>query len=144
MDREQILAKKPGPETDVLIAEYIFGWRKMPGPKTDYDGPCESYDVLIPPTIDDPFPLYPPRGAIKPWCFCHLWSTDLPAAWEVAEKFERITIERTVHGSEHGWCCEVFTYDNGYKLTMNYAYAEKAPEAICKAALLSKLAVTCK
>lgn len=47
-----------GREMDALIAEKVFGWRKVKGPKTDYNGPCESFDVLIPPSIDDPFPFY--------------------------------------------------------------------------------------
>lgn len=75
-----------GPEFNALIAEYVFGWRKVHGPKTDCDGPCESFYVLVPPTIDDPFPHYPPRGSIKPWYWCHSWSTDIVETMTIEKK----------------------------------------------------------
>lgn len=78
-----------GREMDALIAEKVFGWRKVKGPKTDYNGPCESFDVLIPPSIDDPFPFYPPKGAVPPYYFCRKWSTDIALAFEVVEALKQ-------------------------------------------------------
>ncbi len=138
MTRDEILAMKPGKELDALVAEHVFGWRKVPGPITDYDGPCESFDVLVPPTIDDPFPLYPPRGAIKPWCFCNKWSIDLTAAWEL-----RQYIHETIGGTKIISVCgdlpELCKIWNGKKYIEAKGYA--IPEAICKAALIAKIGV---
>jgi len=136
MTTNEILTKKPGRELNVLVAEHIFEWRKVPGPGTDYDGPCETFDVFVPPTIDDPFPLYPPRGAIKPWYFCRNWSTDISEAMEVRER-----IHRTIGGTEIISVCgdlpELCKIWNGN----NYIEAKghTIPEAICKAALILKI-----
>lgn len=136
MTENEILAIKPGKELNAMVAEHVFGWRKVPGPTTDYDGPCESFDVLVPPTIDDPFPLYPPRGAIKPWYFCSNWSTGLTAAWELREH-----IHRTIGGTHIISVCDELTelckIWNGIKYIEAKGYT--TPEAICKAALIAKI-----
>lgn len=74
-------------ELDFQVAMHVFGWRLFRGPSYDYDGPCESFDVAIPPTVTDAelesgF-IWPPRGVIKPWYFCRKWSTDIAEAWHV-------------------------------------------------------------
>lgn len=138
LTREEILAMEPGRELDALIAEYVFGWRKIPGPKTDYDGPCELFNVLVPPTIDNPFPLYPPRGAIKLWYFCHNWSTELSAAMEL---FTYFGWQGTVGYSGTDWFCNIMNGfdDNGSAIYGEVGDCDAAPEAISKAALMAKL-----
>lgn len=136
-----------GREMDVLIAEHVLKWRKMHGPKADYDGPCESYDVLIPPGVSDPFPFYPSRGSIKPWFFCRKWSTDIANAWEVVErmpipfKLEKCWEKAYQIGPEGWsacWCtdadCEGCN-ENSRCTNGDDAWAETAPLAICRAAL---------
>lgn len=78
-----------GRELDAAVAEYVMGWRKRRGPAYDYDGPTEAHDILVPPNItnsqfDDGF-IWPPRGVIPAWVFCKPWSTDLEAAFNVAQ-----------------------------------------------------------
>ncbi|SYX87669.1 hypothetical protein [Paenibacillus alvei] len=38
MTREQILSMTPGRELDAIVCELIYGWRRIKGPKTDYEG----------------------------------------------------------------------------------------------------------
>lgn len=114
---------------DAAIAEHVFGWRKVHGPKSDFDGPCESFDVLVPSDIDNPFPLYPPRGTIKPWYFCKKWSTDISAAWEVLE-----------HIRSKGICFDIVTFEDFYEVFRGEERLASVPsitEAICKAAILA-------
>jgi len=138
MTREEILAMKPGRELDKLVAEKVFNWRKVPGPKTDYDGPCESFDVLVPPTIADPFPLYPPKGVIKPWYFCEYWSTDNTAAWGIVERFKSkgylFSLKNLVGG-----IYEFILTDWEGKCDIYLAQGDIPTEAICKSALLAVL-----
>ena len=138
LTKEQILALKPGREMDALIAEHVFRWRKVPGPKTDCDGPCESFDVLVPPGVQDPLPLYPPRGAIKPYWFCKQWSTDLNDSWSVRE-----WILDCVGGVELIRFCDAETPEycgvyRGKEKSEIQVWASTTPEAICKAALLAE------
>lgn len=125
---------KPGRELDALVAEHVFKWRKVPGPKTDYDGPCESFDVLVPPTIGDPFLLYPPRGTIRPWWFCKEWSTDIFAALEILEKLKQthwVTIETDRNGLYY---CSFTPFDSNGEMS---PFTKNLSEAIAKAALLT-------
>lgn len=148
MTKDKILAMKPGREFDALVGEHVFGWRKVPGPTTDYDGPCESFDVLVPPDIDDPFPLYPPRGVIKPWWFCHKWSTNISLVWEVVEETKMPFLICRSYENEFGvgevgwtitWCKKAGCNLSDRCVHGNDFWALSAPEAICKAALLAKL-----
>lgn len=137
MTREEILAMKPGRELDKLVAEKVFNWRKVPGPKTDYDGPCESFDVLVPPTIADPFPLYPPKGVIKPWYFCEYWSTDITAAWKVEQEIKnRKIISKYVIA-----LMEVVGVENRCPFSdiEMFSIIHASPADRCKAALLAVL-----
>lgn len=150
MTRDKILGMEPGRKLDAWVAEKVFKWRNVHGPKTDYDGPCESFDVLVPPTIDDPFPLYPPRGAIKPWYFCRKWSTDISAAWEVVEKLKEIDMWAHIHCRMNIVTIYADETDveklasakrvglKGRAVRMIAdAYGATAPEAIVKAALIA-------
>lgn len=132
LTKEQVMALKPGREMDALIAEHIFHWRKVPGPKTDYDGPCESFDVLVPPDIKDPFPLYPPKGAIKPYWFCHPWSTNFDATLDLVQEYGL----KKVDGLELRQCHGCFIAKFGGP---DWGKGATIPEAICKAALLSEV-----
>ena len=127
-----------GREMDALIAEHIFKWRKMRGPKTDYDGPCESFDVLIPPDIEDPFPLYSFRGSIKPWYFCSKWSTQLAAAWEVVETLGELGYTCVIEwkGSDRFYAgtAEVNIVKNLYTVGLGVG---TFPEALSRAALMA-------
>ena len=142
MTRDEILSMKPGRELDELVAEKVFKWRKVHGPKTDYDGPCESFDVLIPPTIDDPFPLYPPKGAIKPWWFCRNWSTDISTAFEVWEHDRSEDWRMTLLYANGKYLAMIVEVDreHGHK-TIAQVEAESAAEAMVKCRLLAELAV---
>jgi hypothetical protein len=132
LTKEQVLALKPGREMDALIAEHVFKWRKIPGPRTDYDGPCESFEVLVPPDIDNPFPLYPPRGAIKPWWFCHKWSIELEDAFEIVREYGLKKADGLELRQCHG--CFMARFSGPY-----WGLGEYPPEAICKAALLAEM-----
>lgn len=127
MTKDEIMAMEPGPEIEMLIAEHVLKWRKVAGPKTDYDGPCEQYDVLVPPSVDNPFSVYPPRGSIKPWYFCMQWSRNFREAWEVFEKITDGGIVRRMPDGKY-YC----SFAGGELIS-----AETAPLAICKAALLA-------
>lgn len=74
---------------DCLIAEYVEGYRKVLGPSTDYDGPCEQYEVLLPPYLmeDDAYRYYPPRGAIAPYFWVSKYSKDSVACEGLLRKF---------------------------------------------------------
>ena len=135
-----------GRDLDALIAEHVFGWRKVHGPKTDYGGPCESFDVLVPPTIDDPFPHYPPRGSIKPWYWCNNWSTDIRLALPLAERYGIAIIPQSKGDGAYRWlACDVeMVIYRGSEINIvpindTDISADTVPLAICKAVLLSKL-----
>lgn len=131
LTKEQVLALKPGREMDALIAEHVLKWRKVPGPKTDYDGPCESFDVLVPPNIKDPFPMYLPRGAVLPYWFCHEWSTGLENTFNLVREYGL----KKADGLELRQCHGCFIAKFGGS---DWAKGTTAPEAICKAALLAE------
>lgn len=133
LTKEQVLALKPGREMDALIAEHVLKWRKVPGPKTDYDGPCESFDVLVPPTLEDPFPLYPPKGSILPDWFCYEWSTELDDAFGLVHQYGLKMADGLELRQCHG--CFIARFSGA-----DWAQGTTIPEAICKAALLAETA----
>lgn len=136
----------PGRETDALIAERILGWRKRPGPAYDHLGPTPVNLVLIPPTISDEDlergAYWPRAGEVKPWYACLPWSTSIVYAWELVEHFQRQLLALVVQPYLPYYAGEVAT---GYRVSirpshnveLNYATHDKAPMAICKAALLA-------
>jgi len=71
-------------ELDVRVAKAL-GWREIPGPETDYDGPVDAVSVLVPQTISDEraYIMMPERGVVPAWWLCRYWSTDIAAAWEL-------------------------------------------------------------
>jgi hypothetical protein len=106
-----------GKQLDALIAEKVFGWRRVEGPKFDED---ESYRA------------YPPRGKISLWFFTRNWSTDISLAWQIVEAltirgFEvEIKNVDAIHLVGRQWYVEIRGWE---------AWANTAPHAICLAAL---------
>ncbi|AHV96139.1 BC1872 family protein [Paenibacillus sabinae] len=143
LTREEILNRTPGPELDALIAEHIFRWRRIKGPSFDYDGPCDSNDVLVPPTItsqEEAFRYMPPKGAIPFTYFVNRgWSKDISAAWEVVDKMRnnKIYLDVRVWPVDY----QVLPHqDENNKLVDRWIVKKQSlPESICKAALLAVL-----
>lgn len=136
--REHIENLKPGLELDALIAEHVFRWRRIKGPSFDYDGPCESNDALIPPTMknNEAFGCMPPRGAIPLTYFVNRgWSTDRSRAWEVLDNFKQYNLMRAA-GWEKEYECRIWVGITGDQWSVQ---AKTAAESICKAALLAAL-----
>lgn len=148
MTREEIEAKwetMTPRERDAWIAEVLFGWYRIKGPKTDYDGLCEYGDVLIPPEItseEEAFRLMPPKGSIPFDYFVNRkWSTDISEAWKVVEKMLETHWVDIYSGKGSKlvktYECRMGKY--GVPSATHSADADTAPEAICKAALLAVL-----
>ena len=122
MTKDEILAMEAGDEMNALIAE-LMGWTRHEQPFISKWGkmyewrPPEdsSYDAFLAP---------------------HDWSTNIAAAWEVVEKLTpfkfgfNLAIE-SPPGPCGDW--EVHFYNGGAHL----AFADTAPLAICRAALLA-------
>lgn len=71
LQAEAEAAKAEDTALRLLLAEDLFGWRWIDGPRHDYDGPCEWHRLIVPPTHDARAYEYPPRGVIPPTF--HLW-----------------------------------------------------------------------
>ncbi|MDT0123904.1 hypothetical protein Q9R46_14680 [Paenibacillus sp. RRE4] len=131
LTREQVENAEPGIDLNVMVAEHIFGWRRIAGPTHDYDGAVEHGEVLIPPNMSEAhaYAMMPPRGSVPIGYFVNRnWSTDMNDAWEVfASSGHRSAIETNHSG---GYICNIKGAD---------IYELNAPEAICKAALLAVL-----
>lgn len=143
MMKEEILALKPGRGLDALVAEKVFGWRRIEGPHYDYDGPCEHGDVLIPPHITEAeaYSMMSPRGRIPLGYFVHKkYSSHISAAWEVIDKL----LDEGIYPNIQCLGNIVSIYITGEKPNriklLASAYGDTMPEAICKAALLIKQA----
>lgn len=112
--REKILAMEPGRELDSLVAE------KVMGSELHWDGEeGQSYRIVEEKAFEEFLKPFNP-------------STDIAAAWEVAEKFHSWELHKLLPGIRT------------YKAVMNadprsVSYSDSAPEAICKAALLAVL-----
>lgn len=156
--KEQIMAAK-GDELDLLVAEYIMGYWWEDGPKYDYDGTCEWERILVPPSLtEDDFKswVFPPKGKIdKSYFISKKWSSDIEAAWDIVEKANQMPwrIQRSYKGrwqvGRLGYCvawCEENSCEDKDKVCSwcecgKVVWAETAPEAICRAALLAVLEV---
>lgn len=151
MSREEIIAKwdeLTPRERDAWIAEVVFGWRRIKGPKTDYDGLCEYGDVLIPPEItseEEAFRLMPPKASIPFTYFVNRkWSTDIPAAWTVLDE---IPGEFYLYRADDGRFVASFGYtdeecpecgEDAFEVVAQ-GKADIAPEAIGLAAIIAKI-----
>ncbi|WP_405131878.1 hypothetical protein MHB43_10235 [Paenibacillus sp. FSL H8-0317] len=134
LTREQVLGVDPGRDLDVLVAEHIFGWRRIQGPPHDYDGAVEHGEVLIPPTVptNEALQMLPPKGSVPLSYFVNRhWSTDIYRAWMVIKQVER---EWAWEMKMHNVACEV-----DVRIGRKDYSSENVSEAICKAALLAVL-----
>jgi len=112
---------KAGRELDNLIAEFVMG-----AIDKDFD---EIYT--------NEWRFKRENGTWFPSCH---YSTEISAAWEIVEK-----LKLTVHPTFGGWnvanCNASGSGETSWVGITNHqkwVYAETAPEAICKAALLAK------
>lgn len=129
MNRDEILAMKPGRELDALVAEKVMGYAIGDG-----QGGWIVQKVII----------HRPDDGTAEWLrngqqqLPH-YSTDISAAWEVVDKL-KISIVPQCLGApdEYSYMVE---YENEPYVNGIRVFASKAPEAICKAALLAVLAV---
>lgn len=118
LTREQVL-KASGAELDVMVAVHIFKEPVAP--------------LYLPMVMRD-----------KTYYFIPEYSTDISAAWEVTEHMRKThwsTLDsglKVINRPEvKPFICSFGKY--GIPGTSVYAEADKAPEAICKAALLAVL-----
>lgn len=134
MKREEILGMKPGPEMNALIARHVFNlevymtneeWMKAGMPHIQY------WDNNL------RYPAYWNDEYEQGLCI-DTYSEDLPAAWEVVEKFPIVNISRVeVFVGNYHHAVEI--YPSVETNEPSRVEAKTAPEAICKAALLAIL-----
>jgi hypothetical protein len=122
MNREQILAMKPGPELNALVAEKVMGW-KTNWLKTDW------WEEINPNTHHH-------KGLVKDFNP----SEDMSAAWEVVEKMKQkyfceIAMSETEDGNWHWMARFILVLTEPYTVKTFRVVSPTAPEAICKAAL---------
>jgi uncharacterized protein YjaG (DUF416 family) len=120
VNKEEILAMEAGRELDAAVAETVFGW----------------YDISLMTNSSNNFTNYQgfspgihSRRKIKNY------STDISAAWEVAEKFQTYQVTKTHQVNLPNGLEDM--YRAIVKANKFVAYARTAPLAICRAALLA-------
>lgn len=111
MTREDILAMKPGRELDDLVARKVMGW---------------TYT-----RVEDGFGHPPGKGFER----IPLYSTDIAAAWEVAEKTKLLEKYVLYENQYFGWSVS----ENDYGDLHSIGNGRTPQEAICKAALIEKI-----
>lgn len=110
-NREEILAIPAGRELDHLVAMHVMGYEWK---------------------YDDQWRLWGWQKGADNWANHFSPSTDIAAAWEVVEKQYFPEVKKGYRGLDGIWMwCACF---NG-----EWIMGKSAPEAICKAALLSLL-----
>ena len=139
MTRDEILALEAGRELDALVAEKVMGWTWG-----EYSPPVEGPSkILRPPESWAPSPDRAPGSEVScpGWHFrVPQYSTDIAAAWEVVEKMVPIKygFNLAIESPPGPWGdWEVHFYNGGTHL----AFADTAPLAICRAALLAVMEV---
>lgn len=136
LTREQVMSVAPGTDLNVMVAEHIFGWRRIQGPTHDYDGAVEHGEVLVPLDMSEAhaYAMMPPRGRIPLYIFVNReWSSDMSAAWEVEEKIKQLKL----HVKYCGDLKRIVIGTGEYVGMFDYIHA--TPEQRCKAALLAVL-----
>ena len=125
MTKEEILAMEAGKELNKLIGEEIFElevkdfWPVEPKPNG------YSYHMRV---------SAEGSGYRQAWDLLPHYSTDISAAWPVVEKLKDYYPKIEFNQYSRKWEVEF--------LLCAIALADTAPEAICKAALLTKLEAT--
>ena len=150
LTREEILNQKPGRKLDRWIQEHILKWipwaeqrrdhisvtYQKPGEREPYRGSqnwksqMDRYSI-IPFYEIDPMKhiVYGDKD----------WSTDISAAWEVIEKLDyEMTVKKYEGMAGYLYWCRVNGADVN-RFDEKIVTCKKAPEAICKAALLAVL-----
>jgi hypothetical protein len=133
MTRDEILAMNPGPELDALVAERVMGWKRT------NRRPC----------YPEAWANYPqewfltPDGSVENVTNLPRYSADITVAWEVMEKLRGLFdedyfwhIATLRHGRVSAYFAEEYPPATGKRI-VGRSEADTAPEAICKAALLS-------
>jgi hypothetical protein len=138
MTRDEILNMPAGRELDSIIADCIFGIETVkPKSRTDY--------------VEDIHAR--PKGSSAKWIDCEVlkfYSSNMDAAWEVFEFVSKSSEETSLsrnavenisigHDSD-GWMCSIWWFrDIQSSHAVEGIYADTAPLAICRAALLAIL-----
>jgi len=131
MTKEEILAMEAGQELDVLVAEEIFGIEvEWDYALWDVDKQCGKL----------PFRKGAPRTVLGPMAHSVSntipgYSIDISAAWQVIEKMRTLD---TYIEIGNGWQPEEYWWVR-LKPEEIYAWGKILPEAICKAAVLTRL-----
>ena len=121
LTREQILGMDKRQLAEAT-AVHVMKWKTIAKPNTGEYVYMKSFDE---------------QGRIDEYIEVELWNPaeDIAAAWEVLEKFKLCQVTMSETGFSHS--------DLKYRVIVgknqNVAYADTAPEAICKAALLAVL-----
>lgn len=115
LSREEILAMPAGRELDALVAEKVMGLDIVSnGLKYEPRYYLPEYER----TYHRAVPVY---------------STDISAAWEVAEKFGEMSVRKYQTMSlGYRWVCRIYVNEEDV-----IANGLTAPEAICKSALIA-------
>jgi len=141
MTRDEVLAMKPGRELDARIAHLVMGWHITS---------CETYPhekIVRVKTLRSPEESggeVPYEKTFTKVYSSAIWnkdiphySTDIAAAWEVAEKMSEEWPQFSIARVDTGWCV-MWGFDGYGWPNVTVATAPEAiPEAICKAALLA-------
>lgn len=148
MNREEILTMNSKGKLNLLIAEHVLGWVawkerrgeythvifQRPGEREPYmrsqrwETEKKRYE-LIP--FSDINPINHIIGGLKDW------SSDISAAWEVADKLKIAIIPQSPSAPDNLKYLARAEWD--FKHKEIDVFAARAPEAICKAALLAIL-----
>lgn len=141
MTRDEILARKPGKELDVLIDEKVFG-RTFPTVEE-----MQEYAELV--WVNQPtcrnfllgFSAWMEMGVFRWEYAVRPYSTDISVAWMIVERmrpthiYELADFGRNMHkGNQHYAAFHSINKPRDYN---HQARANTLTEAICKAALLA-------
>ncbi len=134
MTKEEILAMKPGPELDTLVAEQVMG---HPMPDFIPEDALDLYLVGTPIHCDNWTCVCRYDEGDTPKWVPDPYSTDISAAWSVVEKMKLKFYDF------QGFCYNLITELFGTNIsdctfnTIEMVLRGLTPEAICKAALIA-------
>ncbi|MDF2814464.1 MAG: hypothetical protein K0Q81_664 [Paenibacillus sp.] len=123
MTRDEIWRMDAGRELDALVSEKLMGWTEFSpiDPKIDYGVGVNGYRRNYAKDPDGRLTWFP------------FYSTDITAAWEIIGKFDEISVRKYQTVSPgFRYICRIDI--DGEDVIAN---GLTAPEAICKAALLT-------
>lgn len=140
MTREEIMGMEQGPELDAAVAE-VFGYKAYREKRGEWNlcvvqkpGEREPWSNRQRPDPERYEQITCKEAAMIGFYGTGFpkYSTSIAAAWEVVEK-----MDDCLHIKQHGECGNWQAYFCGYQKSK--ACGHTAPEAICKAALLSMI-----